>query len=247
MTHLPDSQSTRLPIVDEVRGLAIIGVVIFHLIWDLDFTGMIAPGLSSNPLWIAFGRLLAGTFMFLVGVSLVLANQKVVDWGKATKRIAVIVCAALIITAGTYLAFPTAFVFYGILHAIAVASIIGLLLVHFPPLILLLLGILIWSIPLIFSDPAFDTRWLAWIGFSQQPPYSNDLVPIFPWLGITLVGMALSRLALNFRLNDRLSTSLQRGKGQRFLSFCGRYSLPIYLVHQPILLGLLIPLSKLVN
>ena len=247
MTHLPDSEPNRLPIVDEVRGLAIIGVVIFHFVWDLDFTGMIASGLAFHPLWIGFGRLLAGTFMFLVGVSLVLANQHVVNWGRATRRIAVIACAALIITAITYLVFPTAFVFYGILHAIAVASFLGLLLVYKPPLVLLSLGVIVWSLPLVFADPSFDTRWLAWIGFSRQPPFSNDLVPIFPWLGITLVGMALTRLALNFRIDNRLSTSLQRGKGRRFLSFCGRYSLLIYLVHQPILLGLLVPLSKLIN
>ena len=234
----------RLTIVDQVRGLAIIGVVIFHLVWDLDFTNLITPGLASQPLWIAFGRLLAGTFMFLVGVSLVLANREAVQWEKAAKRIFMIALCALLITIATYLVFPSAFVFYGILHAIAVASVIGLVLVQFRPLFVLALGAFIWLAPLVFADPAFDTRWLAWIGFSQSPPVSNDLVPVFPWLGITFVGIALTRMGLAYNLDVRFAAKNSQGATGKFLSFCGQHSLVIYLLHQPLLLGMIIPLSN---
>ncbi len=244
MDRVSDTNSVRLSVIDQVRGLAIIGVVIFHLVWDLEFTTLVTPGLAFHPLWIAFGWSLAGTFMFLVGVSLVLANREVVNWKKAGKRVFVIAFCALLITIATYFAFPSAFVFYGILHAIAVASALGLLLVHFSPSVLLGLATLILFAPVFFSDPAFDTRWLAWVGFSQSPPVSNDLVPVFPWFGITLVGIALSRLALANNLNERLSaTSPQNGAG-KLLNFCGQHSLVIYLLHQPLLLGLLIPLSN---
>ncbi len=182
--------------------------------------------------------------MFLVGVSLALASRNGILWAKAAKRVLVIVVCAALISIGTYLAFPSAFIFYGILHAIAVASVVGLLVVDRPPLLVLGLGLVIWLAPSLVSDATFDTRWLAWIGFSQTPPPSNDLVPVFPWLGITLAGIALTRISLSKGLSRRLAGMQLRGRTGRLLSFCGRQSLVIYMLHQPLLLGLIIPLSN---
>ena len=247
MNSITASSPARLAIVDQVRGLAIVGVVIFHLVWDLDFTNLIEPGLASHPLWIAFGRLLAGTFMFLVGVSLVLANREAIQWQPAIKRILKIVFFALIITAATYAVFPSAFVFYGILHAIAVASILGLAFLRLPTLVIFAIGIMMWLAPLFFTNEAFDSRWLAWIGFSQAPPMSNDLVPVFPWFGITLVGIASTRLVLVSRISSHFENFSIQNKIGKFLTFCGRHSLVIYLLHQPLLLAIIVPLSNWLN
>ena len=244
MTSITVLTPNRLAIVDQVRGLAIIGVVIFHLVWDLDFTNLIEPGLASHPLWIAFGRLLAGTFMFLVGVSLVLANREAIQWQPAIKRILKIAFFALIITAATYAVFPSAFVFYGILHAIAVASILGLAFLRLPTLVIFAIGVMVWLAPLFFTNEAFDSRWVAWIGFSQTPPISNDLVPVFPWFGVTLVGIATARLIFVGRTSSRFAEMAIQNETGRFLTFCGRHSLIIYLLHQPLLLAIIVPLSN---
>ena len=76
----------RVLLIDTVRGIAIFGVVLFHIVWVLEFSGLI-DGFAFHPVWLAFGRLLAGTFMFLVGVSLVLAHRKGLKFSRFVRRV----------------------------------------------------------------------------------------------------------------------------------------------------------------
>jgi uncharacterized membrane protein len=237
-------QISRLFPVDIARGLAIAGVVLFHLVWDLEFTGFIS-GLAFHPLWLAFGWVLAGTFMFLVGVSLVLAHGEKFRRNAFFRRIAIVLVAALAISVVTLLAFPDAFVFFGILHSIAVASIIGVAFLRLPVFVNILAGLIILALPWFISSQTFDPRWLAWIGFSASAPPSNDLVPVFPWAGLTLLGIASAKL-----LDLRNVQYVQEQTGADdllvpWLVWMGRHSLAIYLLHQPLMLAVIIPLSRL--
>ena len=234
----------RLVVIDVVRGVAIVGVVLFHLVWDLDLYGYLPFGLSSHPLWIAFGRTLAATFMALVGVSLVLAFRQGFRSRPFARRLAVIGLAAAGVTAATYVAFPGAFVYFGILHAIFVASLLGALVLRLDAATLAQLGVFVLLFGLMGSFEAFDTRWLAWIGFSSNVPPSNDFVPVFPWFGLTLMGMAAAKHGSNRGWDERLRR-LSIGRATRVMSWAGRKSLVIYLVHQPAMLGALELLRRL--
>ncbi|CAM4047416.1 heparan-alpha-glucosaminide N-acetyltransferase [Palleronia rufa] len=235
----------RLDIVDVVRGLAIAGVVLFHIVWDLSFLAVIPPWVASHPLWLLFGRLLAGTFMALVGVSLVLAAAGGLRRKAFVRRLGILVIAALAITVVTRVAFPQTFVYFGILHSIAVASVIGVVVLRLPAPVIAVLGLAVYGLGFVWTSEAFDPRWLAWTGFAASPPPSNDLVPVFPWAGLTLLGMAGTRLAIARGWVHR-ARPLTGGLA-RSLAWMGRYSLPIYLIHQPVLLGVLIPLVQLVR
>lgn len=235
----------RLDVVDVVRGIAIAGVVLFHLVWDLAFLGVIPAWIASHPWWLLFGRTLAGTFMALVGVSLVLASTGGFRRRAFLRRLAVLFAAALAITLVTRAAFPETFVYYGILHAIAVASLVGALALRLPTAAIALLGLVAYALGFVWTSSAFDSRWLAWTGFAVAPPPSNDFVPVFPWIGLTLLGMASTRLALvqGWALRARPMD----GRAARWMAWLGRHSLAIYLVHQPILLGVLIPLVGIIQ
>ena len=233
----------RLDIVDVVRGIAIVGVVLFHLVWDLSFLHAIPPEVASHPLWLLFGRVLASTFMVLVGVSLVLAAAGGFRQRAFLRRLAVLMAAALAITLVTRVAFPQTFVYFGILHAIALASVVGALLLRLHPSAIAALGSAAFVLGFSWTSADFDPRWLAWTGFAASPPSSNDFVPVFPWVGLTLLGMAGTRLALARGWVHRARP--MNGPVARSLVWFGRHSLPIYLIHQPVLLGVLIPLVEL--
>ena len=232
----------RVVAIDLARGLAIAGVVLFHIAWDLEFTGIIS-GVARHPVWIAFGRSLAGTFMFLVGVSLVLAHCDTVHVRAFTRRLFTITAYAMVITLVTWFAFPESFIYFGILHAIVAATLFGAIFLRANPLVCLGAATIVLMLPFVADAPAFNTRWLAWIGFAERPPPSNDFVPIFPWVGVTLLGMAGAKLFASRRNRSSVGVQPSQGWLTRILVWMGNRSLLIYLIHQPILLAVIIPLS----
>lgn len=229
----------RIEIVDLARAVAIAAMAIYHFTWDLEHFSYVQEGLTAQGGWRIFARCIASSFLFLVGFSLVLAHGKRVRWRKYAIRLGQIVAGALAVTVATLFATPNSFVFFGILHHIALASFVGLAFLRLPAWLTALAGILVVAAPSFVSLPGFDSRWLAWIGwFSDTMPLSNDLVPIFPFFGAVLIGIAAGRIAV-----DRNFVATMRGWNDRLerlspLAFAGRHALIIYLLHQPLLFGL---------
>lgn len=222
----------RLPIIDLARGVALIGMGVFHLTFDLEMFGLIAPGTVVQAGWMLFARLVAGSFVFLAGVSLVLWDQ-----GGANKRAfwrgtGVVALAALAISGATMVAMPEAFVFFGVLHVIVACRVLGLGARHLPVWALVALAVVVFAASYALRLPAFDTRWLAWIGFAETPPFSIDFLPLFPWLAPFLAGMAWARMGWFLAMRGT-------GPAARALSWAGQRSLWIYLAHQPVLIGLI--------
>lgn len=244
--HDANYASTRFVFVDATRGAAIAGVVLFHLVWDLEFTGFVS-GFAFHPVWLAFGRVLAGTFMFLAGFSLMLAHGRKFRAQAFIKRITTISLFAVTVSVASYFLFPEAFVYYGILHAIAVSSVVGLAFLKLPAFVVIVAGLAVMALPSFISLSALDTRWLAWIGFAQSPASSIDFVPVFPWLGLTLLGVASAKTFVRTKYVQRPPEAQKKsGCLTRSLVWMGRHSLVIYLLHQPILLAMILPVSHLI-
>jgi uncharacterized membrane protein len=238
MVSVAPPASARIVALDLARTVALLGMGVFHFTWDLEFFGYVTPGTTLQGGWAVFARLVASSFLFLVGVSLVLAHGNGIRWPGFLRRLAMIAGAAALITAATAYAVPHAFIFFGMLHAIAVASILGLLFLRVPVWLTLAAAIAVWVLPAVASSPAFDTRWLAWTGLAATPPASFDFVPVTPWFAATLTGIAVARLAAARGLWTRLRTTTP-GPFLRAAAWPGRHSLAVYLLHQPVLLGLL--------
>ncbi len=236
MTTAP-ARAPRFALVDLVRGLAIVGVVFYHFSWDLGFFHYIATDVAAQPVWRGFARLLAGTFLALVGVGLVLAHRDGIRWRAFGKRLGIIAGAAAAISLATWIVFPQAFVFFGILHAIALFSVLALPFLRLPAWIVAAVALVVLLMPLWVALPALDTRWLAWIGMVRDVPVTNDYEPLFPWFGVTLFGIVLARLVLGSRLEATVRRWQPRFAPSRWLTRVGRWTLVIYLLHQPVLFG----------
>ena len=223
----------RIHAIDWARGVALIAMAIYHFTWDLDFFGYVPSGLSTTGGFAIFAHMIAGSFLFVSGYSLYMAHGQMLRLPSFMKRLGILVLASAAITAVSWFMMPNALIYFGILHAIAVFSVIGLAFVRVPALLSLILAIFIVVVPHIVSFSALDPRYFAWIGLAAHPPESNDYVPLFPWFGAFLAGIAVSRYSLAW-----LKRQKQFPQKPGLLSFCGRHSLAFYLIHQPVLYGL---------
>ena len=219
--------SERFVFVDTIRGFTVVLMIIFHFFFDLDYFGFIDVDIVNAPFWYFFPRLIVFLFLFAVGMALFLAHQNGVKWKAFGKRLLLIIFWASIISLATYKFFPESWIYFGTLHAIAVVSVFSLPFLK-RPLQALIVGLCLF-IPSIIYD-----QTIPWI---QLPHSSWDYISPFPWLGASLIGIfaAHKRMHLiNFPDNALVKS----------LNYLGRHSLFIYLVHQPILFGILMLIMK---
>jgi uncharacterized membrane protein len=227
----------RIALVDAARTAALAGMAAFHLTFDLEMFGHLPPGTVAYPgPWAMFARLVAGSFLFLAGVSLFLAHGNGIRWNAFLRRLAVLIAAAFAISAGTWVLMPDRFIYFGILHAIAACSLAGLLFLHLPASLTLAVAAAVFALPWFWTSPAFQSPWLLWLGLAPVPRPSMDFEPFFPWFAPFLAGMALAKAA-------RVSAfwpviSQPPGPLLHRLAWPGRHSLALYLIHQPVLIGL---------
>lgn len=235
---------SRIDLVDLARGLALVAMFVFHFAYDLSYFGLIETDIPVDPYWRWFARCIAGSFLTIVGFSLVLATRNGINRPAYLRRLAMVAGAAVLVTVGTYFAMPDSYIFFGILHHIALASVLALAFRRLPPLALLGCAAVVFATPFVIAHPWLDHDWLAWLGFSRLPLRTADFVPVFPWFACVLTGMALGKFALAHE-------GAWRNWRARFLpasvlAWGGRHSLLVYLVHQPVFIGGLLLYTTLI-
>jgi len=221
------------------RGLAIAAMIVYHFSWDLSFLQLIETNILQVPAWRWFARGIAGSFLLLAGVGLALAHAQGFRRLPFLRRLLKVGGAALAVTLVTFFAFPDSYIFFGILHCIAASSVLALPFLRLPPALTLLVAVLVLAAPSLFTSPALDAPYLDWLGLGSADPMTNDYVPIFPWFGMVLIGIALGKALLPRAGTWRLARWQARNALTRTLVWAGRQSLPIYLTHQLVLLAFL--------
>ncbi|QJW48093.1 DUF1624 domain-containing protein [bacterium BFN5] len=218
--------------IDFLRGLAIILMIIFHIVFDLkELYGY--PLNYSGGFWFYVGKAAASLFIFICGISANLSSNTfkngliVLGWG-------------MILTVITYLYTPALYIRFGILH------LLGLSLLAYPFIrklqsgIVLILGFIILFADLSFSKMAVTTDWLLPFGLNSTTFASLDYYPLVPWFGLFLIGTAVGKFAYASK-TSLLPFQIKVG----IINRLGHKSLFIYLVHQPIIYGILLALKHL--
>lgn len=236
----------RIESIDAWRAAAIVLMIAYHLCFDLNYFSVLHQDFNHDPFWLGARSLIVSMFLAIVGVSLVLSSRRETGLRHFSIRETRIGACALLVSAGSYAMFPSTFIFFGILHFIFVASLVGMTLLRgrLPGLGFAAIGALAISAGLEWSSPLFDMPWLQWVGFMTHKPSTEDYVPIFPWIGVVLLGVALGRFFLDRRTQTLLEYPAPGKAGPsgplfKGVTWIGRHSLLIYMLHQPILLGTL--------
>ena len=237
LASIDGRRGRRIAAIDIARGVAIVAMVVYHTAFDLSAARLIATDVAGDFAWKIFARLIAGSFMFLVGVSLVLAMERGMDWPSFFRRLALVAGGAALVTLSTWWFDARTFVFFGILHAIALTSVLALPFLRLPSAVVAIAAVFFLALPWFFTDPVFDTPALWWVGLQTVPPVSVDYVPVFPWFGAVLAGIVGGRFVAASRA--RLAAWRPQGTPWRWLDVAGRWSLLIYLVHQPLIVGVI--------
>jgi uncharacterized membrane protein len=225
---------TRIPGLDALRGLAIVAMVAYHFCFDLRYFGVTQSDFEHDLRWLAARTLILSSFLLIAGISAVLARGQAFPFTHWLRHIGIIVAAAVLVSAASWLMFPGSFIWFGVLHAIALSLLLAKPLLRRPiPAAIIGMGVIV--IGLTYANPLFDNRILGWIGFMTGKPITEDYVPLFPWAGVLLVGVTLGHALVR----SRFAALAPLARAPAPLRSLGRHSLIVYLLHQPLLIGLL--------
>lgn len=234
-----DKSSHRIELLDLLRGFAIILMIIFHFSYDLNYFHFLTLNTNEEPFFRYFRFTILTLFISISAVSLSLAYRNKIDNKKLVKRVGQLGFAALLVTAVSLFLFEKSWIYFGILHFLLFATLITLPLLHYKKTLFTLGAVIIVlshydviSVRVLFNffQPLFNL-----------PMHTEDVVRLTPWLGLYFIATTFTTIIIT--INKKIHTDK---KVLKVIKFTGRHSLIIYLIHQPILFGLLSLISYLI-
>ncbi|MBN2733600.1 MAG: DUF1624 domain-containing protein [Methanomicrobiaceae archaeon] len=238
----PSEKKERFWELDSFRGIAIAMMVLFHILFDISYFGILQINVNYG-FWRFFGYLTAVLFVFIAGVSVFISSERSKKYLKGIhfylkffKRGMFLLFTGGLITIVTWLVIREGFIVFGILHLIGLSVILSPFFVRFEKFNTLL-GIAV-IITGIFLTGIKGPYILIPIGITPNTFYSLDYEPLFPWFGFFLIGIAAGSYFYP-KAQRNFKNILNYKKYLEFLGFIGRHSLIIYLIHQPVIILIL--------
>jgi len=240
--------SNRFIEIDLLRGLAITLMVFGHILWDLDYFGLVS---MNNTAYDMLQKIVPPLFFILIGMGLIVSKKRVEfkteqDENNFYKRLIFrglkIFSLGMIITIFSMILIPEKVVIFGVLHCIGLSVVLCVPFLKYRNYNFLFTIIILFSWLIIgqmyVNNPTF---FHLIVGFHQANvwKYTVDYFPLVPWFGVCLLGIMIGDWLYStdkrmFRFPD-----ISKYRPVKFFSLLGKHSLAIYLVHQPVIAGVL--------
>lgn len=238
--------------LDLLRGMAIVGMVVYHLLFILNFFGVYGVNLELPAMQI-FAGIVRFDFLALVGVGMVISYYRIRARGfgkmkailQQWKRGAMVGGCAMVVTTATYLYVREDFVRFGILHLIAVSIFFWSFFVERKWFVLGMALLSFWV-----------GGWFSWLGWGGVDftgvwmgyflrdmawyAQSVDYFPLFPWIGMVGMGIFLGHVFYPKGV-QMVEWKILNGEGvaKKSICFLGRHSLAVYMIHVPVIMVVL--------
>lgn len=233
----------RLAEVDILRALALVMMLVYHLLFSITYLGIVEIEVLTG-FWRWFAYATASLFILIAGLSLTLSESAQRRRGATPRAITLrigrrgfeLIGWGLVITVVTGVALEQGMILFGILHLIGVGTLLAIPFLRHP-IVATVVGITCISLgPVVSTIPG--PMYLAWLGFHPVDFISLDYVPILPWFGVLLLGVGLGRLV--YPGGERRFSLGPIPDWTRPLSWIGRHTLAVYLLHEPAILLVLL-------
>lgn len=235
--------SGRIWELDVARGICILAMVVFHLLYDLSsLFSLLRP--IHDPVFAFVGNWGGSLFFLISGICATLSHHPI-------RRGSTVFACGVLVSAVTYGLYRLGFlekdtvIYFGVLHCLGACMLLWPLFRRFPPLLLAGLGIVIIAVGIPLEGTRMDTGlWLLPLGILPHNFQTADLFPLLPFFGFFLLGAFVGKT-----LYQKKTTLFPHADPHalvwRALTWVGRNSLPIYLLHQPVITGIVILLEEI--
>jgi uncharacterized membrane protein len=238
-------ENKRYYLLDSLRGISIISMIAFHLCYDLFMIYGINTSWYFYPITAVWERSICVVFILVSGMCLNFS-------GNGIKRGILLNLAGFAVTCVTVIAEPNQAVWFGVLNLIGcsmmIVSVLSDNLKKIRPLSGALISFLLYAVsydvPKVYvglfgldivrlPDFLYSCKYLAFLGFPSSDFFSTDFFPLIPWIFLFAAGFFLWNFIVEKNLTKYFELKIP------VLDKIGRYSLWIYLAHQPIIMGIL--------
>jgi uncharacterized membrane protein len=234
--------------VDALRGLAMVWMTAFHFCFDLNHFGYWRQDFYHDPFWLWQRTCILSLFLLCAGMGQAIAVAQGQSWLRFFFRWRLVVGCSLLVSAGSWLMYPQTFIYFGVLHGIAVMLIIARLTAQWGRWLWFLGGlsmaikiIAAYAIETMANNTfveAFNSPYLNWLGLVTRKPITEDYVPLLPWMGVMWWGVAIGN---GYWPRTSGEPRWHLPEVLTPLAVMGRWSLTYYMLHQPLMIsGLLL-------
>ncbi len=227
-------KSVRYTFIDALRGFALINMILYHALWDVNYIFGVKIAWYTSNIGYAWQQMICCTFIFVSGLCFPLGKHKL------KRGLITLICSA-IISIVTAVFMPQNTILFGVLSLIGSSIIITIPLKKLFNKVNCYIGFVAFLVLFVILKSFREyPRWLyanlftAYLGFAPSDFTSADYFPLIPWIFLFVAGYFAHSIFKKHNLMPLLTKTKCKP-----LEWFGRHSLVVYMLHQPVIYVLL--------